>query len=305
MERPRPALARFALALLLAVGCAGARPVPRDTGQLVYWEVESATNPGARAFLLGSIHVASPDLVLDPRIRDGFEASDALVIEVDLEAADGAATQQWLTERAVLPEGQTLASVLSHRTWRRLERFLRAHQMPPELFQWYEPWFLVSVVPTVLLAERGAEPGAGIDQRFLDLAGGRMEIVALETVEFQLDLLADVPRPLAIRMLEEMLEDVGATRDVTQGIYDAWSLGDLDYLEALTLGETDDPELAEFQERTFFARNRTMAERIDALLGEPRTWFVVVGAAHMAGDEGIPELLEGRGHRVTRIERSP
>ena len=47
-----------------------------------------------------------------------------------------------------------------------------------------------------------------------------------------------------------------------------------------------------------------MAQRLDELLKEERVWFVVLGAGHMVGDEGIPALLAGRGHRVSRVAKS-
>ena len=51
-------------------------------------------------------------------------------------------------------------------------------------------------------------------------------------------------------------------------------------------------------------RNQNMAEHIDELLREARTWFVV-GAGHMVGEQGIPTLLAGRGHRIVRIPKTP
>ena len=45
-----------------------------------------------------------------------------------------------------------------------------------------------------------------------------------------------------------------------------------------------------------------MAARIAELARDGRTRLMVVGAAHMLGDRGIPALLEGRGFEVEVIE---
>src|SRR5262245_29074158 len=79
---------RALLLLPIVAACAAlgpARPpAPHETGQLVFWEVQSARAPGARAWLLGSVHAGSPDLQLDPAIEQAFAGSDALVIEADI-----------------------------------------------------------------------------------------------------------------------------------------------------------------------------------------------------------------------------
>jgi uncharacterized protein YbaP (TraB family) len=106
-------------------------------------------------------------------------------------------------------------------------------------------------------------------------------------------------------MLSEVLGKQGEMRADTLRLYDAWRLGDLAWIERYTTWGNDDPQLRRFYERVFLARNRSMAQRIDELLREPRVWFVVVGAGHMVGEEGIPALLAARGHRVSRIPRSP
>jgi uncharacterized protein YbaP (TraB family) len=301
---------RRSAALLVAtlLACATPLEAPRDSGELMFWEVESAGST-TRVWLLGSIHVAAPEMQLDPRIVAAFEASDALVLEVDRDAADQAELQKLVSSRAVLPEGQTVESVVPAETWQRLSGFLSSHGMPPEHFQWYEPWFLLTLVTSVLFAESGAAFEAGVDARLARMAGATKEIRGLETVEFQLELLRQVPRRLVVRMLDEILAD--PERSVRQSalLIEAWELGDLGLLEQAVLGETrDDPDLVDFQERTFFARNRAMAERIDELLAAESeggtSWFVAVGAGHMAGSEGIPALLEARGHRVRRVPRS-
>lgn len=295
----RPAAA-VGCALLLA--CATA-PQPRDTGLLVFWEVESATHPEGRAWLLGSVHMARPDLQLDPRIAEAFRASDALVLEFDATEAQAGPMQKLLAEHGVLPEGQTARDALGSERWERLAAFFEQRGIPPAALSHYQPWVLLTIVTTTIVAESGAQQEAGIEMQLLQQVGDK-KVVSLESVEFQIELMRTMPGRLVARMLDAMLEHVDETRASSALLLDAWEAGDLELLERLTLGEdADDPDIAEFHERTYYARNRVMAERLDELLARPATWFVAVGAGHMAGSQGLPALLEGRGHRVTRVPR--
>jgi uncharacterized protein YbaP (TraB family) len=48
-------------------------------------------------------------------------------------------------------------------------------------------------------------------------------------------------------------------------------------------------------------RNKAMVERIKGFLQHERTYFVLVGAAHLTGADGIVALLEAQGYRARRI----
>jgi uncharacterized protein YbaP (TraB family) len=161
------------------------------------------------------------------------------------------------------------------------------------------------MVTSYLFAEAGLPAEGGVDLRFVARAEGHLPIVALETPEFQLSLLDALPIDVQARMLTEVLDHQSATAAHSAKLFEAWRAGDLDVIEAEVLGPgRSDPKLRDFHDRVYLERNRAMAARIDELLREEKTWFVVVGAGHMVGDEGIPTLLERRGHRVTRVPKT-
>lgn len=310
MSSPRLGVPALLAALLLSACAALPRAprAPRESGALVFWEVESGSRAGARAFLLGSVHAGTPDLAFDPAIERAFGASQALVIEADIAASQGNDAfgfVQRLLAMATLPEGQTLDQLLPQPSWEQLSDFLRQRGQPVEPIRRFEPWLVMTMVTSYLFAEAGLPAEGGVDLRFVARAEGRMPIVALETPEFQLSLLDSLPLEVQARMLSEVLARQGETAAYSTRIFDAWRLGDLDAIEAETLAPgRGDPKLREFHERVFLERNRAMAARIDGLLGEEKTWFVVVGAGHMVGDEGIPALLARRGHRVARVSKT-
>jgi uncharacterized protein YbaP (TraB family) len=299
-------LRSFAL-LALGLACACATPAPRSEG-LVFWQVESASRTGGRAWLLGSVHAGSPDLEFDPAVESAFAASEALVIEADITASqkgDGFGFVQRLLAMATLPEGETLDQLLPPPTWERLGSFLRERGQPVEPMRRFEPWLVMTMVTSYLFAEAGLPAEGGVDLRFVARAEGHLPIVALETPEFQLSLLDALPIDVQARMLTEVLDHQSATAAHSAKLFEAWRAGDLDVIEAEVLGPgRSDPKLRDFHDRVYLERNRAMAARIDELLREEKTWFVVVGAGHMVGDEGIPTLLERRGHRVTRVPKT-
>jgi hypothetical protein len=274
---------------------------------LAFWQVESASQPGGRAWLLGSVHAATPDLRLDPAVEEAFEVSDALVIEADITAvgSDGMGFVQALLQKATLPEGQTLDQVVPAPTWAELGDFLRARGQSVEQYRRFEPWLVMTVVTSYLFAEAGLPPAGGVDLRLTKRAEGRLPIVPLETPEFQISLLDALPLDVQAEVLARVLDQQAETRAASQRLFQAWSLGDLDAVEADVLAPgRGDAELRDFHERVYLERNRAMAARLDELLREPKTWFVVVGVGHMVGAEGIPQLLAARGYRVTRVPRS-
>jgi uncharacterized protein YbaP (TraB family) len=305
---PRALLACLLLAIAACTTPPAPPPEPKETGQLVFWEIQGAHPGGGRGWLLGSVHAGTPDLVFDPAIERAFAGSEALVIEADATAigADGRGFVEAMLKQATLPEGKTLDQILTKPAWDQLSTFLRERGQSPEALRRFEPWLVMTMVTAYYFAESGLPPAGGVDLRFTTQAEGRkIPIVPLETPEFQIALLDSLPLDTQAAMLEQLLEHEAESRTEALRIYDAWVQGDLDAIErTTTAGVEDDAKLREFHERVYVKRNQNMAEHIDELLAQPRTWFIVLGAGHMVGKEGIPTLLAARGHRVTRISKS-
>ncbi len=280
---------------------------PRDTGMLFLWEVEGGP-PGAAAWLLGSVHMARPDLRLDPAVEAAFAESATLVVELDLRELDDAQSRDLVLQNGTLPEGERLEAQVSPETWQAFSDLLERNGQSPAAYQRFEPWVAMLVASTLLAAEQDLSGEHGVDLALLERAGDR-EVVPLETLAFQLSLFDDLTLEQQARLLESLVLETRSGAETLGILYEAWELGDTDAVAALVFGSSEEePELAALQERIFVDRNRAMADRIEELLQEPQPdgdVFVVVGAGHMVGDRGIPALLEGRGHRVRRVERSP
>ena len=296
------------LAFALALGaCATAPPpgpAPLDTGLLFLWEVESDHPGGGLAHLLGSVHVARTDLRLDPAVDAAFSDAEALVVEVDLREISLEESTALRVELGQLPDGQTLDRVLPPETWEEFVALLERHGQSPDSYRVFEPWVAMVSASALLAAEEKLSGEAGVDRMFLERAGDR-EVIALETLASQVALFDELPIDQQAHMLGAVVAESEVSADTIGLRYEAWSLGDARTLEALVHGATGgDPELVTLHQRMFVQRNHSMAERIDGLLRNERSYFVVIGAGHLVGAGGIPALLSDRGHRVRRLERT-
>ena len=54
-------------------------------------------------------------------------------------------------------------------------------------------------------------------------------------------------------------------------------------------------------ERLLLERNRTWLPKIEALFARPRPSFVVVGAAHLVGADGLLAMLRARGYTIQQL----
>jgi uncharacterized protein YbaP (TraB family) len=80
---------------------------------------------------------------------------------------------------------------------------------------------------------------------------------------------------------------------------EAWRSGDADTIARLSqLGSEDFPA---FRERMIDARNRNWIPKIERDVRSGHVYFVVAGAAHMGGPNGVLALLRGRGYQIEQL----
>ena len=304
-------LTSLLLTALLGAGCAStpapAKPyTPVDTGQAFLWEVKDGRGRGGTAYLVGSIHMGREgELTLPPAMEAAFAKSDALVVEVDVGKVDPAAMQKLVMELGRLPEGQRLTQRLDPVTVTLLDRAALRMGVPLANLEPLRPWLVGMVLSITELQRAGYQQGHGVDRAFLTRArDAGKAILELETAEGQLRMLAGTPDPLQDLMLRDQLRRTQEAGAVLDQLVAAWKAGDSEGMASLLLEGAQDPTYRPVYERIFFERNVQMASGVDALLAQPRTHFVVVGAGHVVGPEGLVALLQKQGHTVRQLPRA-
>jgi uncharacterized protein YbaP (TraB family) len=71
---------------------------------------------------------------------------------------------------------------------------------------------------------------------------------------------------------------------------------------ATTAYSREYPALASVFDKMFGQRNDAMTLKIEQFLQTPKTYFVAVGAGHLAGERGILNQLRGRHYDIEQLQ---
>ena len=159
-----------------------------------------------------------------------------------------------------------------------------------------KPWMVSLTIQTLALQRIGFDPAFGIDKHFQDAASkAGKRFLALETAAEQIEFLDRLSPKMQDQMLRESIESADAEQAEIKAIAAAWRAGDAAAVERLALESLKDAQ--EVYQSLLVDRNRRWLPKIESCV-QGRSCFVVVGAAHLVGSEGLVALLKQRGYTV-------
>jgi len=284
------------LALAVALPAIAGRP-------LFLWTVKG---PQATVAMTGSIHVGRPEFFpLAAPLEQAFRDADALGVEVDVD--DPAVQQEAASivfQRGMLPGDETLESRLGKDVWTRLQAYADSAGVPLALYNKVKPGIVAMVLAMNEYQRQGYDPALGVDKHFLDAAHAEGKPVrSLETIAAQMELFLQVDDKLDDVLMDEMLDQMADLKEETERMIALWRAGDADGLERYMAEQVgDDPEMQDFYRKLLDDRNVAMADSLDSWLHGDQDVFVVVGAGHFGGDQGLVKLLEAKGWDVKQAE---
>ena len=250
-------------------------------------------------WLLGSIHAGKPSLYpLPDPVERAWQQSRALVMEVDMTHIS---QEQWQEMGAItrLVDGKTLKDHLPMDLYRRTLIAAGQNGLTEAMLAPLRPWFAAITLTQAALERTGYRGEFGVDQHFAKRANdGGKPIVGLETLLEQLGYLASVGDNQTL-MLESTLDELPELEKGFAEVMAAWQNGDQATLINLLKEEMAPPKLQAWLEQTLLAeRNRNWVKRWPGL---PNESFIVVGALHLYGEQGLLALLEQQGWRITPL----
>ena len=255
----------------------------------------------ATIYLLGSLHLLNADSYpLDKNVEAAYKNCQRVVFEADIDGARDPEFQSKMLAHGLYTEGETLQQNISRETYSLLEKRATTIGITMAQLNPLKPWLCASAISELELMKMGFDPQYGIDVYVFDRAkkDGK-EIHFLETLDFQIELLAGLSGTEGDAFLRQTLKDLEVTETLLPDIVGAWKNGDAARLGSImTMSFKDLPDI---YNRFVVQRNKAWVSTIEHLIGQGGNAFVVVGAGHLVGPDNLLQLLKDRGYTIEQI----
>jgi uncharacterized protein YbaP (TraB family) len=210
------------------------------------------------------------------------------------------AVQARMLQKLTYDDARTLKTVLSEEAYRALSEHLMAVGMPIMMMEKFKPGLIVSTLQLLEFQRMGFTP-QGVDVHFSNRALGDAKAVGeLESIDAQIDYIANMGEGNESEFILLSLGDLQEIATSMEDLILAWRNGDMDMLESLFVEEMR-VESEELYNSLLLERNNNWLPVIEQLFQEDGNEFVLVGAAHLVGKDGLLKLLEDRGYRVEKL----
>ena len=287
----RPSVLIALVAVMLAVADAA-------SARTFAWKV---TGKGGAIYLVGSVHVLTPDFYpLDPALDAAYKDSDLLVEEVDMAELLDPSSQMAALSRGMLTGDQTLDKLLSPATLALVKKATGDLGAAGGPLMRFKPWMLAIALQGFELQKVGFDPELGLDKHFYDRAKEQGKAVqGLETAEYQISRFDTMTMEQQDRMLAQTLKELDTEIASVGKLTAAWKSGDAPAVERIVLADLkSDPQM---YQRLLVERNKNWLPKIEALFAGRGRALVVVGAAHLVGPDGVLAMLKAKGYTVEQL----
>jgi uncharacterized protein YbaP (TraB family) len=262
------------------------------------WKAQKGTSI---TYLGGTCHVLrESDFPLPPEFDRAYRASAIVVFETDLGKLEKPSTQQKMLAKSMYADGSTIDQHLSAPAFAQLSEYCKANGIPLEALLQFKPSMLMITLTFMELLKQGVTQ-QGVDRLFYDLAKKDGKAVkGLETVDEQIDFIASMADGNEDEFVTYAIRDMETLKEKYGILVDAWRSGDTEKLEDIMVTELKSrwPEL---YKKLITDRNRNWMFLIDGYQKTPQTEFVLVGAGHLVGPDGIIAALKKKGYKVEKL----
>jgi uncharacterized protein len=288
------------LSMLLLAACSEpqAQVETGGPGKPALWKVSSEKGT---AWLFGSVHLLPPEAAWQTAALDAaINEADALVLEVS-GLDDTQAVANIFAQMGVSGGEPTLASRVDTKLHPVLDELDEAIPGPRKVLDHMESWAAALTLASAMSADLGLSQKAGVERVLTTrFRADEKPITGLETISQQFGYFDQLPERDQRAMLNAVLRSEATNGATYQKLLDAWLDGRADaVLDGADNGFLASPAI---REAVLDRRNRDWTIKIGAMLDKGDTVLVAVGAGHLAGKGGLPELLRAEGYTVERTQ---
>lgn len=252
-------------------------------------------------YIGGTVHLLPPSAFpLPPEFEQAYNATDTLVLEAKMPAPDDTAAQTAMIQAMAYSDGRSLSKVLSPEVYQQVSDYFAPYGVQLQQLDGYKPGFIMLQM-LALEMMKAQMAGEGVDVYFDKKAqtDGKAQAY-LETVESQIELLANMGEGYEDAFIQMNLAQFGDFKAYFSAMIDAWRAGDMAKLDELAVKPARELDPVLYQ-ALFVKRNQAWLPQIKQMFGNTEKELVLVGGGHLAGEHSVLALLKQAGYKVEQL----
>ena len=261
------------------------------------WKVSK----GAHYFYIGgTIHVLSADdYPLPQEFTAAYNDADEIIFETDMDKLNSPEFQAKLIASVTFSDNRTLASEITPNNYQKLEKYLASQDVAIANFSAFKPWGISVFITLIEYQKRGMKGEYGVDTYFNQLAlSDNKKRGKLETVDQQLAAMTSMENIEPNKIIEYSLRDIEQLPEFIKIMKRSWLVGDIDTLSKSDIAMQMKNETPTIYKALLTDRNNAWMKSLPLLIKSKNIEFVLVGAMHLAGKEGLLHHLTMQGFKV-------
>lgn len=262
------------------------------------WKV---SKNGHHFYLGGTIHLlASSDYPLPAAFDQAYKEASTLVFETDIDKMKASSNQAQLLRKLLYPNGENLRQKLKPETYQRLDNFFAARGVPTAQISRFRIGMTVMTLTLIELKRNGLAE-EGVDSFFMNKAKQDSKALdSLEEVDAHMDYIANMGEGQEDEMIRQTLDDLEQIPTMIRDMKSAWRAGDNSRLEDIGIREWKS-EFPNVFKRLLTDRNNDWMQDLNQFNNDEDVEFVLVGALHLVGEDGLLRQLRDGGHRLEQL----
>lgn len=257
------------------------------------WQI-SGNNLQKPSYVYGTIHMICPDdLVMKDYFKKSLLKTEQLVLELDMDEP----TLMTDMQKFSVNEGmKNISTEMTDEEQKIVNDFFqKKYNAGLQQLGIIKPFALNSMVLPKYI---DCPQPQSYEAIFMQLAKqDSMDVLGLETVEFQFGVFDNISMEDQIDMLLETITDSAKVKDQLNRLIGAYQQQDLGLMYEIG---NESPQYKDFEDVLINDRNANWIKPMEAFMQQQPTFFAV-GALHLGGDKGVIKLLQQAGYTVEPV----
>lgn len=262
------------------------------------WKI---SKKGNTTYIAGSVHILTEDdYPLPVEFDKAYVQAELMVFEADLTKMEDPAFAQKMMAVSMYKDDRTLQSVLSEDTYVKLKEEATKINLPIEQLNKFKPSMVLLMVTVTKMQQMGMNTD-GVDKYFLTKAlNDSLRLEFFETPDEQLNMISGMGEGNEDQFVQYSLRDMQHMEEDLAQLITGWRKGSGDKMnEQIEETKKDYPD---FYKTLLLDRNNSWLPKIEEYLETKTTEFIIVGALHLHGPEGVLAMLKDKGYKITQLK---